>query len=1264
MVDITQQDKDETERLLNLLGQGSTTGRSVGPLANPADETTKLLGIINSSPQQIGVDSLNDDEETSKLLDIITPQSRSLVESTPIQEPTGQVQQSTRLTDLTNLFEEVKRDYTQTDEDGTERVSIPLSAFTEDERVTRLMDEVQTTRWGSGEYGVIGTAGSYIVSATGAATARGWMDKTPEERLNVFQNYQRKLAGGHSVTTANELAAISTMSDEDKAILGIGYQLFDATPSIFSGETSWGEMFDGLWDYGRAAVIDPVTVASLGVGKALGAGGSKAASFTIQQAGRRAYQQALASNATRAVAETAARTAMNQVYTQGTRSTIGSLAAYSAVDLAAGIGIDIAYQSARIQTDAQEEYSAAQTGLAALGTIAIPALVGAVRGARNVYRGVSGIKPTENIDMKFALLGDDALRQQALQNVNWNQVSGWLTDAFKNVKDNMPKNADWQAAITAARNSTEATDLDIGDNLFFKLLLVGDDTIGVKSVPQAMQEAGFVFRRRTPDDNVTNYISDAIRLLPENTVRMMVDSFENAAGTKLNLITRDTVTNAVLPLNESLARTFSKRSSDLGTNMQYTSAAASVLRQSGNPTIRLGDVEVADYLTAIENGFLPVSGKSGASTFWNASRFTQAQIKKAMTSHIATTASNIRGWGALFSLNSISQLIHGALLSTDSLLRGDSLKSGAGLIRGAIYRGYYVLDPNAATREAEGIFNVMPEVGRALNSVLAGDSGFSDILARQGLNPNSKLLNATEATTNFLQSVTGVKLQHEVTTNISFMSAYQTNLLREYGEDYAKFLSSRTPEEAMTEMFSPRFVENVLSPAVYQAKRETASLSFADMGPAHRLSLRPLAAGIESLSNAPVTGLMIPFGRFFNNTMAFLGDFSGLNLAVHSANRIANATGLNSAAIKAGDEEFYNLVAKTAVGWAGVLTYSHAYSEDRVREGYAYNQEHSSDGGVIDKTYDWPESAWRIVGHWLAHKRIDGEVPEELAREAATVLVGQTFRSLDDGGKALYSILETVTAGDLGATGDVLIENASGIIGRTMASATRFLDPVNQLAVFATDQNRAPDRRAGITFYNEALRNVDGIFGLRGSLPERQSPTRISAAPIDLGKQLGVRTGEESTLFERMLARNGRPNWTVDVTSGPPEIRNAQNRFFSNYVNLYAQRAFNENPGYFELPLRERQFIVDSILRSAREDSVNSLRNLSLQSEDRVLGLIYDINSKIPKRDLADTLKTLGLSEDLMDIVDQPNAEQQLELILNIGQNLDNFLESSINARR
>src|SRR5690606_5050935 len=77
--------------------------------------------------------------------------------------------------------------------------------------------------------------------------------------------------------------------------------------------------------------------------------------------------------------------------------------------------------------------------------------------------------------------------------------------------------------------------------------------------------------------------------------------------------------------------------------------------------------------------------------------------------------------------------------------------------------------------------------------------------------------------------------------------------------------------------------------------------------------VRQVATLVERVSNTTGVGMLIPFGQFFNNSIAFLGDYSGLNFLGHVYRKALGKT------IDYTEESGINLAAKTAVGWAAVI---------------------------------------------------------------------------------------------------------------------------------------------------------------------------------------------------------------------------------------------------------------------------------------------------------------------------------------------------------
>ena len=92
--------------------------------------------------------------------------------------------------------------------------------------------------------------------AIGGLSSQDYREMSDYKVFEVWQNYQRSFAGGQTVTTGNEIAYGMSSDDSTKVKLGAGYLLFDQMDNAFTGEGSWAEMGDAIWDYSKSAVYD------------------------------------------------------------------------------------------------------------------------------------------------------------------------------------------------------------------------------------------------------------------------------------------------------------------------------------------------------------------------------------------------------------------------------------------------------------------------------------------------------------------------------------------------------------------------------------------------------------------------------------------------------------------------------------------------------------------------------------------------------------------------------------------------------------------------------------------------------------------------------------------------------------------------------------------------------------------------------------------------------------------------------------------------
>ena len=238
--------------------------------------------------------------------------------------------------DLDNIFAEYGRKLIKEDIVKDDRLM----------EVIRSNLESRFTRGGvlsKARRGITGLGGGAI----GGLSSQDYREMSNDKVFEIWQNYQRSFAGGQTVTTANEIAYGMSADDNIKAKLGAGYLLFDQMDNAFTGEGSWAEMGDAIWDYGKSAVYDPSTILSLGIGKLIGFGGTKASSAAARRLMTKAYQQQIKKGV-------AKQTALGNV-----GKAVASTLPYATADALIGAGVDVAYQSQLIDVGVQEEYKAA-----------------------------------------------------------------------------------------------------------------------------------------------------------------------------------------------------------------------------------------------------------------------------------------------------------------------------------------------------------------------------------------------------------------------------------------------------------------------------------------------------------------------------------------------------------------------------------------------------------------------------------------------------------------------------------------------------------------------------------------------------------------------------------------------------------------------------------------------------------------------------------------------------------------------------------------
>lgn len=1104
-----------------------------------------------------------------------------------------------------------------------------------------IVDRGLETRFG--DRGIVAEIGTGLA---GGATGM-FQGKSPEERLEIWNNWQRSFAGGQSVTTLNEVAFVKGATEEERANLGETYTLFDQKGNIFTGTETWGETFDGVYDYIRAAIWDPVTLASLGVGKALAAGGTKAASLALKATAQQAFRQALAQGATREVARAAAKDATRLGF-----ATLGAktVAKFSAVDFAANVGADIAYQDVRLDVGAQEEYSLAQTGVAALGTLAIPSLIAATKGVEALATGArqaSAKLPAGernlfeayvDVQRKFGGLGPEAISQAVKQRVDLSQVNGSLQQTFQNFNNNLQNFVPWsQAKVDAGRIlNQEGIALTAGENqnLFWKSFLFGDTTGTQKGFAQELADAGFVYVPRGKDDTITNFVADAMAWLDDATVSKLVSDFESTVGKTFD---------GSVDTAEKLSSAFKNRQSLFGSGLADSRQVQDLLGKGG--TVK----QLAQSLS-----------RQADEEHAEVGRYVLSVWKRLVTSHPSTVGLNVKGWAATTLMNSASDIVLGGLKLGEAAVYKAAGKQGAyeaalnasrGSILGSIKRGYNVLSPTMTLEGAEGYLMLKPDLFEAIYRSSSGGTDGAGVLKYYNIDPTNLAANATEKTVTAMQNIYGVRLQDEITKVLSFQSALEQGIMREYGQTYNEFMSR---PDAFVEMFSPRFKERVDAWAMNRTLRETASKNWSlKKGRGVTLAFAKI---LEGSSRSPIFGYAIPFGSFMNTAFATLGDYSGFNAVKHLTARGLNAARITRYSFDPAEEEGMELLAKGLFGWGAVATYYLPEAMEKVESGLTWNQQQRDDGSIEDLTYDFPVSYMKILAQASAHYVRDGEVPESLKKEMFNVLGGQPFRQLDTAAQDSFNLMMDVLGGDI----DVATRNSlavlAGLGSRIASGFMRPLDPANQAAILMSDDFTQIDRKqASSKFLAESFRYVDQLFG-GFEAPAQATPTRgFDLSRPDVGRVLGgVRSSGAPNAIERVLAATGKAPWQAVKWEGDDQVKNTLDGIIGPILNAEAERMLEENPDFFKMSLASQQKRVEEITKRSKLLAEQVLE-YSFSSEATVVKLKKDL-AAIPKLDVKRAMNYLGYEGDPLALVKEEGGLEKLEMLIFFSKNFNSLI--------
>ena len=1081
--------------------------------------------------------------------------------------------------------------------------------------------------------------------------------------VDAYINQMRRFNSGQSVVALSELTYLNTGDTDQKLALrrkkaADAYKLFDSLGGAFSEDRTFGEKADAVYDYARAAIVDPVNIVSLGVGKIFGFAASKAAVAGAKnlafRVGRQAGYQTLkktgskkaAQQVQRETTQRAFKAALNKSKTKAIIDQADKKAIYGSLgfDMAAAGGLDLVQQQAEITSGFKEDLDFFQAGLStATGAIGGGTQLGLIALKNKEQIPLASVEIQKSREIMKTL--DDSI--EALDDEAKKEILS--SDNLKNALEGLKtRTADWAEKVKKGKQLVKKSDnpktsIDY-DTEFAHMFFIGSKDYNWDGLVNILAKEGYKQPRTM---NFTDFMGEVIADLPEDSKKIVVDAYEILRGSSdqlegfgleefINIDAAKTREAAQILNAKSLAKQKFQR---LGLDYSDVNAedAAKILSEPIEEETRRG----------ILAPFKPF----------------QSNLIRSLVTHPGTTALNAIGWKAATVNQSVSDMIRGALYGGNAVLKqltGDSVNAvkyknlAVQMMDLQRQKVKNMVDPYGTYESVMDYLAVRPDAQRELFRYINGGIEVKGILDEFEMNPAMKPEKGNFQRFNeFFETIYGVKAQDFLTKTQEFVYALDKQMRIKYGKSYMEFMDDPELVTYLSEPGSKRFKEfaEIEAAAVQDALRNTFSKKYGGQDG----FIQNTANLIEEVRNVPGVGALAPFGQFWNNSVAFMLDHSGISL-------------LNKYTIKAGgkvisERDTLDLFTKSAVGWSaiGIGTYKQM---DNLEEGLAWYEDRDETGSVRSYLYDYPRNVPMLVGRMGAHLVRDGVIPVDLitafgdnfGTRALTRELGDAYGLVS---KGIFLASEAKDEEYLFAAqtvlGDMLSQYASGF--------TRRLEPINQVVGMTRGEDyTVVDRKQGSETLNNSLRYVDQIYIalkklLTGSAEElaEEKEKALSAedVPVNIGRVVGYRDVLPSTTIEKLYNDIGKSQWKTEIKSKSPEAVNAFNRYVRPRLEMLADGVV-ESGKWDGSDLQTKKEILDIILQRAKKDTLDILENSS-DKDDKKLKLIFDVKNAGRKKDLNEVLGYFDVREKDMWKLDVQQLMIVEDMVKQMKKDRENF---------
>ena len=1048
------------------------------------------------------------------------------------------------------------------------------------------------------------------------------MDKKREEVADQFVAGRRASAVGNLYFAGSELSFLNSIKDEKGlAEVGAAYQVYDRLEGLTSDKYTWGETLSGIGESAKYAVLDPTNILAFTGGKFVAFGSAKAANKVAQSLAMNAYVKAGGKGATTAAAKEAANKAGKAVFAQAMKSESTQIVAQFGVTRAAlqaqknlleklttktavkeiltstaigtllSTGAEVAYQEGLVRTGVRENYDKFSLGVVALGGL----VAGGIQTGAVALRGTSKLAyPSIDVAAPSTAKVSERLLGQITKRLSI---------------------GDWDKKVASGK---ELHDLDTD---FFVTMLLGDKDKGLEGLTSILFTEGFQYQKAGPDDKITNWITDIIKDFDPQDAAKFLGEFQKSTGVKLPEL------NSVAQNIEYFSNVFAAKVSGQARGLSALSHAAKKLgvkeaeltyMQYAESMLNFGLKEEADSL--VSKGvnkfqeFLAGKGVSleGINNFQN-------NIIRGVVSNLGTTRLNVAGWAAATGMNSFTDLsmalIHGGRGGV-SLMLGDKLSSKEGfrvatqLFNANQQRVKNLFDERMTYEAFISLANKRPE---ALRDLTRGMSGGVDDLRKgiKGLefDPNKTVLgDLDDKFVDFMGDVSLAKAQDLFTKSQEFTYQLDKNLRISFDKGWSEFFEAPNAARLMN---SEAYIK-AESKAVYETMRAIYSKSYKDAPE----PFGQVFGIIEDFRKIPGLGLAMPFGKFFNNTLATISDGTGLSV-------VGKLIGWKQ------ERPTLELFVRAAATWTLVGSMVDKEREYREEGLGLFEGRDSTTGVVTNLTYEFPYSIYKGAARLLSYKLDNKELPDSVVDQYGEIVTGQLTRQLGDVQDSLVTNLKGLITGEF-SLGEAALSLSSGAIKTTAAGKTRFLEPVNDMVGLMRGVDYTSiDKRQGSKLLNESIRYIDQVVGATaGDLEEQKYSLGKETPRPSPTKYFGLRESGPITSVQKLFNKVGIREFKPEARAAYTEATQSDNRYnqlFNTLSEQEADRLLNSNK-FNEQSLKGQKILVSKMLDKVATSVKDVMRSNLLETGDRRLLKMFDIAVAKSTSDIDKALKDLSQS--------------------------------------